>query len=208
MSKGRMNHGEITALLRQWSAGDPEAFERLTPVIYDELRRLAEGLLRREGQASLQQRTALVHELYLKLVDQERAQWRDREQFFGIAVKMMRRLIIDDARQRIAAKRGAGVAHVPVHDELDASVEPSFTVLAVHEALDRFSKLDPERSRVVELRYFGGFDLEEIADLLQVSRSTVKRHWAVARLWLQRELSDAAGPSDGANPRDPDGELR
>jgi RNA polymerase sigma factor (sigma-70 family) len=95
---------------------------------------------------------------------------------------------------------------VPVHDELDAAEEPSFTVLAVHAALDRFAKLDPERSRVVELRYFGGFELEEIADLLQVSRSTVKRHWAVARLWLQRELGDAAGPSGGAIPRNPDGE--
>ncbi|MFN0103365.1 MAG: ECF-type sigma factor [Bryobacteraceae bacterium] len=183
-----MTQHEITGLLQRWSQGDTEAFEKLIPLVYDELRRLAANVVRREGEGRAMQRTALVHELYLKLVDQDRAQWRDREQFFGIAVKMMRRLMIDDARLRIASKRGAGAVHVPITEALDKSVDASRTLLAVDEALTRFSEIDPLRSRVVEMRYFGGMDLEEIAGLMQVSRTTVKRHWSVARMWLHREL--------------------
>jgi RNA polymerase sigma factor (TIGR02999 family) len=146
-------------------------------------------VVRREGAATPMQRTALVHELYLKLVDQERAQWRDREHFFGIAVKLMRRLMIDEARQRFAAKRGSGAVHVPVDEALDKPAESSATMLAIDEALTRFAEIDPERSSIVEMRYFGGFDLDEIAELTKVSRTTVKRHWTVARMWLHRELS-------------------
>jgi len=183
-----MEREDITGLLHRWSDGDPVALEKLMPIVYDELRRLAQNVVRHEGGNPPQQRTALVHELYLRLVDQQRAQWRDREQFFGIAVKMMRRLMIDDARQRYAAKRGAGAVHVPVDEALDQPAETSRTMIAIDEALTRFAEIDPERSRIVELRYFGGLDLEEIADLMQVSRTTVKRHWTVARMWLHREL--------------------
>lgn len=187
-----MKHDDITGLLHAWSDGDQEAFDKLVPVIYDELRRLAHNVVRREGGDRSGHQTTLVHELYLKLVDQDRAQWRDREHFFGIAVKMMRRLMIDDARQRLAAKRGAGAVHMPLEDALDTPGGPDGNVLAVDQALTRFAEIDPERSRIVELRYFGGLDLDEIADLLQVSRTTVKRHWTVARMWLHRELSGSS----------------
>lgn len=183
-----MIHEDVTGLLRHWSEGDQAAFERLVPIIYDELRRIADGLLRREGHGHALQPTALVHELYFKLVDQKRAQWRDREQFFGIASKMMRRILVDQARQRLADKRGGGAVHLTVDEALDQPAETSRTVLAVDEALTRFALIDPERSRIVEMRYFGGLELEEIAELMQVSRTTVKRHWSVARMWLHREL--------------------
>ncbi len=183
-----MTNHDVTGLLQHWSSGDQQAFERLVPIVYDELRRLADGSLRQEPTDLILQPTALVHELYLKLVDQKRAQWRDREQFFGVASKMMRRILVDHARQRLAGKRGAGAAHVPVEEALDQPAETSRTVLAVDDALKRFAEIDPERSRIVEMRYFGGLDLEEIADLMQVSRTTVKRHWSVARMWLHREL--------------------
>lgn len=183
-----MSNEDVTGLLRHWSEGDQAAFERLVPIIYDELRRIADGLLRREGNGNALQPTALVHELYLKLVDQKRAQWRDREQFFGIASKMMRRILVDQARQRLADKRGGGAVHLPVDEALDHPAESSRTLLAVDEALSRFAQIDPERSRIVEMRYFGGLELEEIAELMHVSRTTVKRHWSVARMWLHREL--------------------
>lgn len=186
-------HQDITGLLRQWSDGDSSAFDMLMPLVYDHLRRIAHGLARLEsnggGAGGLMQGTALVHELYLKLVDQNRAQWRDREQFFGIAIRIMRRIIVDEARLRVASKRGAGAVHVPVNEALDAPFVSSRTAIAVDEALTRFAEVDPLRGRIVEMRYFGGMDLDEIADLLEVSRTTVKRHWTVARMWLHRELA-------------------
>jgi len=183
-----MSDENVTELLRKWSGGDQQAFERLAPIVYDELRRIAGGFLRQESGVHTLQPTALVHELYLKLVDQDRAQWRDREQFFGVASKMMRRILVDHARQRIAGKRGGGAVHIPIEDALDAPAAQSRTVLAIDEALTRFAEIDPERSRIVEMRYFGGLDLDEIAGLMQVSRTTIKRHWSVARMWLHREL--------------------
>jgi len=183
-----MSKGDITQLLQQWSSGDPEAFERLLPIVYDELRRIADGFLRFEPDGHTLQSTALVHELYLKLVDQERAQWQDRAHFFTVAAKMMRRILVDHARKRVAGKRGSGAAHLPVDEALDQPAESSRMLLAVDEALTRFAELDPERSQIVEMRYFGGMNLEEIADVLHVSRTTVKRHWTVARMWLHREL--------------------
>lgn len=183
-----MGEKDITGLLREWSGGKPEAFERLVPLVYEELRRMAGGFLRGEREGHLLQPTALVHELYLRMLEQERAQWQDRAHFFAVAAKMMRRILVDHARKQVAGKRGGGVAHVPIEEAMDEAEETSRTILAVDEALTRFAELDPERSRIVELRYFGGLDLEEIAEMLQVSRTTVKRHWAVARMWLHREL--------------------
>lgn len=183
-----MSKGDITQLLQQWSSGDPEALELLLPIVYDELRRIADGFLRFEPDGHTLQSTALVHELYLKMVDQERAQWQDRVHFFSVAAKMMRRILVDHARKRVAGKRGSGASHLPIDEALDRPVESSQTLLAVDEVLTRFAELDPERSQIVEMRYFGGMNLEEIADVLQVSRTTVKRHWTVARMWLHREL--------------------
>lgn len=180
---------DITGLLQQWSEGDQQAFDQLVPIVYGKLRQMAEGFFRREGAQVTLQPTALVHELYLRLVDQNRAQWRDREQFFGIAAKMMRRILVDQARQRSAGKRGAGALHLPIEEALDKPSGEGRAVLAIDEALARFAEIDPERARVVELRYFGGLDLDEIAAVMQVSRTTVKRHWSVARMWLHRELA-------------------
>jgi len=190
-----MGKSEITNLLQQWSGGSPEAFDRLVPLVYDELRHMAGGFLRGEREGHLLQPTALVHELYLRMVDQDRAQWQDRSHFFAVAAKMMRRILVDHARKRIAGKRGGGAEHIPIEEALDHPAQSSRTILAIDEALTRFAAFDPERSRIVELRYFAGLDLEEIAELLQVSRTTVKRHWAVARMWLHRELeADLNGP--------------
>lgn len=183
-----MGQGEVTELLRQWSGGKPEAREQLLPLVYDELRRMADSFLRGERQGHTLQPTALVHELYIKMVDQHSARWQDRAHFFGVASKMMRRILVDHARKHGSVKRGAGVIHLPVDEALDAAAPSSNAVLAVDEALTRFAELDPERSEIVELRYFGGLDLAEIAELKQVSRTTIKRHWTVARMWLHREL--------------------
>ena len=180
---------KVTQILAQMGAGDPTAAEQLLPLVYAELRSLAAARLDREPSGQTLQPTALVHELYLRLVDQKRAQWRDREQFFGIAAKMMRRILVDRARQRSAGKRGAGALHLPIEEALDRPSGEGRAVLAIDEALARFGEIDPERARVVELRYFGGLDLDEIAAVMQVSRTTVKRHWSVARMWLHRELA-------------------
>jgi RNA polymerase sigma-70 factor (ECF subfamily) len=183
-----MATGNVTDLLQAWSGGNSEAFERLVPLVYGELRRMADNFLRFERTDHTLQPTALVHELYLRMVDQDRARWQDRAHFFSVAAKMMRRILVDHARKHRTEKRGAGVEHVPVEEALDQPARSSRTLIAVDEALTRFAEFDPERSRIVEMRYFGGMDLEEIADLLQVSRTTVKRHWSVARMWLHREL--------------------
>lgn len=183
-----MNQGEVTALLQQWSGGDTEAFERLLPLVYEELRRMADGFLRHERNDHTLQPTALVHELYLRMVDQDRANWQDRAHFFSVAAKMMRRILVDHARKQATGKRGARAVHLPIEDAMDQAERSDRTLLAVDAALTRFAEFDPERSRIVEMRYFGGLDLEEIANLMQVSRTTVKRHWSVARMWLHREL--------------------
>ncbi|MBL8209663.1 MAG: sigma-70 family RNA polymerase sigma factor [Bryobacterales bacterium] len=189
-----MAHDDLTELLRQWSLGHPDAYERLLPMVYDELRRMAGAFLRSERGGHTLQPTALVHELYLRMVDQNRAQWQDRAHFFSVSAKMMRRILVDHARKRVAGKRGSGAGHLPLEEALDTPAESDAALLAVDEALTRFAELDPERSRIVEMRYFGGMDLAEIADVLHVSRTTVKRHWTVARLWLHRELENQ---SDG-----------
>lgn len=183
-----MSKGEITELLQQWSGGNPEARDLLVPLVYEELRQMAGNFLRFERAENTLQPTALVHELYLKMVDQDRTSWEDRSHFFSVAAKLMRRILVDHARKHLAGKRGAGMAHVPLEDALDHPAPSDRAVLAVDRALTRFAEFDPERSHIVELRYFGGLDLAEIADLLRVSRTTVKRHWSVARMWLHREL--------------------
>jgi RNA polymerase sigma-70 factor (ECF subfamily) len=185
---------DVTQLLLAWGAGDRAAGERLLPAVYAELHRQAERAMRREGSDHTLQPTALVHEAYLRLVDQRRVAWRNRAQFFGIAAETMRRILVDHARGRLAAKRGAGAARVTLDDEAPiaggaggASAD-ALDVLALHDALERLAALDEAQARVVELRYFGGLGIEETAEAMGISPATVKREWAVARGWLRREL--------------------
>jgi RNA polymerase sigma factor (TIGR02999 family) len=188
----------VTPLLLAWGSGDRAALDALVPVVYSELRRQAARALRREGAGHTLQATALVHEAYLRLVDQRRAEWRNRAQFFGVAAELMRRVLIDHARARHTAKRGGGAAPVTLGlggaglSDAAADVaaeEPAAEVLALDEALSRLAAMDPEMARLVELRYFGGLTIEETAEVLGVSPATVKREWATARGWLRRELS-------------------
>jgi RNA polymerase sigma factor (TIGR02999 family) len=185
---------DVTGLLLAWRAGDAGAGERLLPAIYDELHRQAARAMRREGDAHTLQPTAVVHEAYLRLVDQQRVQWRNRAHFFGVAAQMMRRVLVDHARARLADKRGGALQRVTL-GHVGASAGPSdgaeLDVLALHDALERLAALDPDQARLVEMRYFGGLGIEDTAEAMGVSPATVKREWAVARAWLRRELGDA-----------------
>ena len=182
---------DVTALLAAWSNGDQAVGSPLMDTVYSELRRLARGFLRRERPGHSLQPTALVHEAYLKLVDQRRVRWQNRAHFFAIAAHVMRRLLVDHARAHGAAKRGAG-ARVPLLD-VDASAEaPDIEILALDAALDRLEAIDRRRSQLVELRFFGGLTVDETAVVLGVAPITVKRDWALARAWLYRELRGQA----------------
>jgi RNA polymerase sigma factor (TIGR02999 family) len=181
----------VTRLLLAWRAGDRAALDALVPVVYDELHRQAERALRRETPGHTLQTTGLIHEAYLRLVDQ-RVEWQNRAQFFGVAAEVMRRVLIDHARARQAAKRGGGAHRITLGGSEGKDIaadEPAADVLALDEALTRFAAVDPELARLVELRYFGGLTIEETAKVLGVSPATVKREWATARAWLRRELS-------------------
>ena len=184
--------GPITQLLLAWSSGDRAALEELIPVVYPELRRIAARYLRRERVEHTLQPTALVHEAYVKLVDQERARWQNRAQFFGVAAQLMRRILVDHARERAADKRGGGVRPVTLVDAMAASPDRGIDVLALDEALARLTALYPEQGRLVELRYFGGLTIEETGEVLGLSPATVKRQWAVARAWLLANLDPGA----------------
>lgn len=189
----------ITELLRAWGAGDLQASEAVTPLVYAELRRQADRALRREGQGHTLQPTALVHEAWLRLDDQRDARWESRTQFFAIASQMMRRVLVDHARARHAAKRGGAAVQVTLSAVDEGSAAPAASgptqpaldavdLLALDDALARLAVLDPRKARLVELRYFGGLSIPEAAAALGVSQATVGREWAVARMWLRREL--------------------
>lgn len=181
---------DVTALLISWGRGERSAADRLIPAVYDELHRQAARALRRESEGHTLGATALVHEAYLRLVDQRQVQWRNRAHFFGIAAEVMRRVLVDHARARLAAKRGGGATRVSLANIVDgASDGDEADVLALHEALERLAVVDPGQARLVELRYFGGLTIEETAEALGASPATVKREWAVARAWLRRELT-------------------
>ncbi len=184
------SQGDITRFLASIQNGGDKALPEIIPQLYNELRRLAAHCLRDERPGHTLQATALVHEAYLKLADQHRAQWQNRAQFMALAAQLMRRILVDYARQRIAMKRGGGVAAVELQENLvGGSVDRSEEMLAVDEALARLGELDAQQAKVVELRYFGGLTVEETADALDVSPRTVKRDWAMAKAWLSLELA-------------------
>ena len=184
---------DVTQLLLAWRGGDPAVGEQLLRTIYDELHRQAGRAMRRENAEHTLQPTALVHEAYLRLVDQRRVQWRNRAHFFGVAAQVMRRILVDYARGQNAAKRGGGARQVTLADAEapEGGADASIEVLALHEALEKLAAIDPVQSRLIELRYFSGLNIEETAEALDLSPATVKREWAVARAWLRRELTRA-----------------
>jgi RNA polymerase sigma factor (TIGR02999 family) len=183
------NAGDVTALLLAWNDGDENSRSRLFEAVYDELRRLARGRLRGERPDLSLAPTALVHEAYLKLIDQRRVRWQNRSHFFAIAGHVMRRILVDHARARRAHKRDAVRTLVSLDAIADATDRPAITdILAIDEALARLARLDSDQERIVELRFFAGLTIEEIARLLDCSERTVKREWALARAWLFREL--------------------
>lgn len=180
---------DVTQLLLEWRNGNERALDRLMPLVYDELRRLAASYMRRERPDHTLQPTALLNEAYLRLVDQTRIAWQGRAHFFGIAAQMMRRILLDHARQLKAAKRGSGGSKLPLEAALGESERQNVDVIALDEALTRLEELDPRQSRVVELRFFAGLEVNEVAEVLEISRATVNREWAIARTWLYREIS-------------------
>jgi RNA polymerase sigma-70 factor, ECF subfamily len=186
---------DITGLLKAWASGDSSALEELTPMVYGELRRIARRYMRQRSPETLQT-TALAHEAYLRLVGAEGLRWQDRAHFFAVAAQMMRRILVDAARARVAAKRQGGVLRVTFSEDLPISPGQEANVVAIDDALAALAKLDPRKARVVELRFFGGLSIEEAAEVLQVSPQTVMRDWRLAKPWLAREVG--RGERDGA----------
>jgi RNA polymerase sigma factor (TIGR02999 family) len=181
---------DISLLLRQWSDGNTAALEELLPLVYDELHRQAARYLRRERIGHTLQTTALIHEAYLRLIDQRDAKWQSRTHFFAIAAQIMRRVLIDYARAKHREKRGGDDVRLPLDAaNLVATDEDSVDLIALDQALKRLAEMDEQQARVVELRYFGGLSLEETAEVLHISRATTARDWDVAKAWLRRELT-------------------
>lgn len=179
----------VTQLLQAWRAGDQSAFDQLLPLVHTELHALARRLMRRENPGHTWQTTELVNEAYLRLVgDSHQAQWQDRAHFFAVAAQVMRHLLVDHARARKQTKRGSGAERVSLDEGSLLAPDRSAALLALDEALDRLATIDGQKSRVVELRYFGGLTVEEVAEVLGIASITVKREWARAKLWLYREM--------------------
>jgi RNA polymerase sigma factor (TIGR02999 family) len=179
----------ITQLLTRWSNGDKTALDKLMPMVYSELRRLASNYLRRERRDHTLQPTALVNEAYLKLIDQKTAKWQNRAQFYGIAAQLMRRILVDHARQHKAAKRGGSdQQRLSITSAGRLVAKPELDVLALHEALEELVTIDPQQERIVELKFFGGLSIEETAEVLGVGHATVERDWKMARAWLRGKL--------------------
>ena len=179
---------DVTRLLIEWTGGSQHAMEELLPLVYDELRRLAGSYLRRERSDHTLQSTALVHEAYLRMVDQRSVTWQGRAHFFGIAAQMMRRILVDHARGRDAAKRGSGACKITLDEGLLAPAERDINLVALDQALEMLAKLDPKQARIVELRFFAGLSIEDAAEILKISPATVKREWAMAKAFLTRQM--------------------
>jgi RNA polymerase sigma factor (TIGR02999 family) len=180
---------EVTSLLQAWCAGQEGALDRLMPLVYEELHSAAQRYMRQENSANTLQATALIHEVYLRLVDVAGISWQNRSHFFAVCAKMMRRILVDLARSRSAKKRGAGSPEEPFDEAIFLPDTPSYDLLALDEALNRLNEIDNRKSQVVELRFFGGMSVEESAEVLKVSAETVKRDWRLAKVWLMRELT-------------------
>lgn len=179
---------EITQLLRAWSRGEEEALDKLTPLVYAELHRTAHRYMARERPDHTLQTTALVNEVYLRLVDTRGVTWQDRAHFFGICARLMRRVLTDFARSKRYLKRGGRSPHIALDEALVVSPQPRADLVALDDALNELFKHDPRKSQVVELRFFGGLTVEETAEVLKVSMETVKRDWELAKVWLLREM--------------------
>src|SRR5688572_20955360 len=189
LEKGQDSH-RVTALLREWTGGSSAAMDELLPYVYDELRRRAARYLRHERINHTLQPTALVHEAYLKLVDQDTVEWKDRNHFFAVAAQAMRRILVDHAKHKNRAKRGGRVEDLQLDSEVElAAVESNIDTEALDEALSRLARPDPQQERLVELRYFAGLTLEETAEAMNISRATAAREWQMAKAWLHRELT-------------------
>jgi RNA polymerase sigma factor (TIGR02999 family) len=179
----------VTELLQRWGQGDSTALEKLLPLVYNELRRIADRQLRRERPNHTLQPTALVHEVYLKLVDQNRIEWQNRAQFYAVAAQLIRRILVDHVRNRRTAKRGAGAVTLTLEDAVFEPAGKDIDLIKLDDALFSLSRKDEQQSRVVEMRFFGGLSIEETAEALGVSASTVKRDWLAAKAWLYRDMS-------------------
>ena len=187
--------GEVTRLLQDWSDGSREALDKLLPLVYEELRRLAHSYLTHERPDHTLQTTALVHEAYLKLIDQRSVNWQNRAQFFALSAQAMRRILIDSARRHTSVKRGSGGPKISLDEAATVSGETANeSLLALDMALQELEKVDAEQSRIVELRYFGGLTIEETAEVLKSSPATVKREWTMARAWLYKAIASSADP--------------
>ena len=179
---------DVTRILSKIEQGDPLAAKKLLPLVYNELRKLAAAKLSHEKPGQTLQATALVHEVYLRLVDQTRVNWQNRNHFFGVAAQIMRRLLIDHARKHNAEKRGQDYEKLSLDENIDRSVERSGDLIALDDALNALASFDEQKARLVELRYFGGLSIEETADVLGVAPTTVKRQWRFAKAWLHGEM--------------------
>lgn len=182
---------EVTGLLQAWSAGDEEALQELTPLVYRELHRAARRYMAEERPSHTLQATALINEVYVRLLDTKRMDWQNRAHFFAVCAQLMRRILTDFARSRHYQKRGGGAHHMPLDEALVVSSQPDSNLLALDDALKRLALVDERKGRVVELRFFGGLDVKETAEVLKVSDETVMRDWKLAKVWLLRDLSGA-----------------
>ncbi|MBI4910379.1 MAG: sigma-70 family RNA polymerase sigma factor [Acidobacteria bacterium] len=186
-----MSEESITALLGEWGRGEPEALQRLTPLVYEELRRLAHHYLRQETNGNTLQSTALVHEAYLRLVGQDSVSWQGRSHFFAIAARLIRQILVDHARKRHAGKRESGGPLLSLDESIGLPAGTHVDLIRLDDALSSLAMIDPQQSQIIELRFFGGLSIEETAHLIGISPRSVKREWAIARAWLFRELSRA-----------------
>ncbi len=185
---GRPLTDDVTRLLRAWSAGDEQALEKLTPLVYEQLHRAAQRYMAGERPGHTLQTTALVHEVYLRLVDCRQINWQDRAHFFAVSAQLMRRILIDFARSHNYQKRGGGVANVSLDEALTVSNKPDMNLLALDDALQSLASVDARKGKIVELRFFGGLSIEETAAVLKVSEETVVRDWRLSKAWLLREM--------------------
>lgn len=186
-----MSDHAVTAFLLDWGRGDQSALDRLMPLVYAELRRVAQNQLRLESPGHTLQPTALVHETYLRLVDQQRIQWRNRAQFFAVAAQLIRRILVDHARHRNAAKRGGMATRLQLDSSIASGAGDIVDAIALDTALKGLEALDPQQARVIELRFYGGLSIEETASALGISPATVNRDWVTAKAWLYRRLQDS-----------------